>query len=541
MADLFLSYASEDRARIVPLVAALEDAGLSVWWDRLLISGPEFTNSIQAALHNARCVVVVWSQNSIGSGWVRDEAQEGLDRHCLVPCCIDDVRPPLGFRSLQTSQLIDWPERHDQLPRLLEGVSTCLCATDSAPPKIQQGLSPSQALANPREHSIVVLPFKNLSSDEDQQYFCDGLVEDIITELSYIKQLVVISRNSSFSYDSDPSNIGKIVSELKVNNVLMGSVRRAGDRMRVSARLIDGQTTEAIWSKRFDCTDKNLFDLQDELTNEIVSALNVNLVAGEDAKRVTKFHSIETRELLYRGMFEYYKFEHTSGIKARQYFKQVVDAEPNAIDGYKWLVTAYSFAIIVGWEAPQEALPKLKEWVTKALAIDADDAHALIGDASYKTMTGDLDGALISLQRAVESDMNSDEAWFLRGTCLMYSGEASAAIESVKRALRLSPMPNAIRFGVLGTAQRNAELYQEAVATFDECLRRFPDFVHAHTSLAIVYGMMGNQQAAEIEIQKTLKVDPSYTVRRFINPNFYRSSSVMEQCAKILKDIGLPE
>ena len=539
MADIFLSYASDDRARIVPLVAALEDAGLSVWWDKLLVTGPEFTEAIEKELTGARCVVVVWSKKSIESGWVRDEAQEGLDRNCLVPCCIDDVRPPLGFRSLQTSQLIDWPERLDQLPRLLEGVSTCLSATDSASPTMQ--LAPSRAPENPREHSIVVLPFKNLSSDEGQQYFCDGLVEDIITELSYIKQLMVISRNSSFSYDSDPSNIGKIVSELKVNNVLMGSVRRAGDRMRVSARLIDGRTTEAIWSKRFDCAEKNLFDLQDELTNEIVTALNVNLVAGEDAKRVTKYRNIETRELLYRGMFEYYKFEHISGIKARQFFKQAIDAEPNSIDGYKWLVTTYTFAIIVGWEAPQEALPKLKEWVAKALAIDPDDAHALIGDANYRTMTGDLDGAFKSLERAVESEPNSDEAWFLRGACLMYLGEAPAAIENIKRALRLSPMPNAIRFGVLGTAQRNAKLYQEAVATFEECLRRFPDFVHAHTSLAIVYGMMGNLQAAKTEIQKTLKVDPSYTVQRFINPNFYRSSSIMEQCAKILKEIGLPE
>ena len=539
MADIFLSYASDDRARIVPLVAALEDAGLSVWWDKLLVTGPEFTEAIEKELTGARCVVVVWSKKSIESGWVRDEAQEGLDRNCLVPCCIDDVRPPLGFRSLQTSQLIDWPERLDQLPRLLEGVSTCLSATDSASPTMQLALS--RAPENSREHSIVVLPFKNLSSDEGQQYFRDGLVEDIITELSYIKQLMVISRNSSFSYDSDPSNIGKIVSELKVNNVLMGSVRRAGDRMRVSARLIDGRTTEAIWSKRFDCAEKNLFDLQDELTNEIVTALNVNLVAGEDAKRVTKYRNIETRELLYRGMFEYYKFEHISGIKARQFFKQAIDAEPNSIDGYKWLVTTYTFAIIVGWEAPQEALPKLKEWVAKALAIDADDAHALIGDANYKTMTGDLDGAFKSLQLAVESEPNSDEAWFLRGACLMYLGEAPAAIENIKRALRLSPMPNAIRFGVLGTAQRNAKLYQEAVATFEECLRRFPDFVHAHTSLAIVYGMMGNLQAAKTEIQKTLKVDPSYTVQRFINPNFYRSSSIMEQCAKILKEIGLPE
>lgn len=539
MADLFLSYASQDRSRIVPLVATLEDAGFSVWWDRLLVTGPTFTAAIQEALNSARCVVVAWSENSIGSGWVRDEAQEGLDRQCLVPCCIDDVRPPLGFRSLQTTQLIDWPERHDQLPRLVQGINACLTTADTGSPSAEQASPPARR--TPGEKSIVVLPFKNLSADDDQQYFCDGLVEDIITELSYVKQLLVISRNSSFTYDSDPTNIGKIVNELNVNNVLMGSVRRAGERMRVSARLIDGRTTEAIWSKRYDCDDKNLFDLQDELTNEIVTALNVNLVAGDDAKRLSKFQNFETRELLYRGMYDYYKFEYAAGINARQYFRQVVEAEPNSIEGYKWLALTYSFAVVVGWETPQEALPNLKSWVTKALAIDAEDGHSLTADGMYKVLTGDLDAALVSLERAVKCEPNSDEAWFVRGCCLMFIGEFHAAIESLERALRLSPMPGATRFGVLGTAQRNGGLYREAIATFEECLRRFPDFVHAHTSLAIVYAMMGNREAAEKEIQTTLKVDPGYTVQRFINPNLYRSPAIMEQCAKVLISAGLPE
>jgi hypothetical protein len=129
MADLFISYASEDHARVAPMVGNLEEAGWTVWWDRDLIGGPDFTDSIQNALDTASCVVVVWSRHSVESNWVRDEAQEGMQRHSLVPCSIDDVRPPLGFRSLQTISMIGWPEQQNGLPRLLEAVRASLAVT----------------------------------------------------------------------------------------------------------------------------------------------------------------------------------------------------------------------------------------------------------------------------------------------------------------------------------------------------------------------------------------------------------------------------
>ena len=541
MADVFLSYASEDRARITTLVSALERAGISVWWDRLLISGPEFTHSIQRELDGARCVVVAWSRHSVNSAWVRDEAQEGLEQQRLVPCCIDDVRPPLGFRSLQTVQLTEWPDRQDELPRLLEGVNACLSGPADNPASAKDAPKKSQSGGSSTNPSIAVLPFKNLSSDAEQQYFCDGLVDDIITELSYIKPLLVISRNSSFAYDSDPSDIGRVFADLQVNHVLLGSVRRSADRMRVSARLVDGHTHETIWSKRFDRSVQDIFDLQDELTDEIVTALDIKLVYGDKARLLRKSRNSEARELLYRGMFEFYKFDAESSIDARRYFRQFIDAEPKSVEGYSWLVETYSFAIVVGWEPPQEALPKLQEWVSQALAVDANDGHALAGDGIFKTLAGDLDGGFQSLQRAVELEPNLDSAWFIRGWNLMLSENADAAIESVERALRLSPIPVAIRFGVLGTAQRNAGRYEDALGTFEECLRQFPDFVYAHTSLAVVYGMMGNQSAAKREVEKTLKVDPTYTVKRFVTPNLYRSTAIMDRCAEVLKNAGMPE
>lgn len=544
MADLFLSYASEDRGRVSPLVGALEDAGWTVWWDRDLIAGPDFTDSIQSALDGASCIVVVWSQHSIGSNWVRDEAQEGVERRCLVPCCIDNVRPPLGFRSLQTVALSGWPEHKDGLSNLLDGVRASLAASTSAPLEhsiTSEKLRAASEFLSSSERSIAVLPFANLSSDAEQQYFCDGLVEDIITELSYVKPLVVISRSSSFSYRSDTPDILKVARELHVNHVLLGSVRRSGGRMRVSTRLVDGHNEKTVWSKRYDRNVDDLFELQDDLTNQIVTALDVNLVSGDKGRRYQKYRNSEAREFLYRGMFEFHKFERSAGIDARRYFKQFIDAEPDSVEGYSWLLLTYAFAIVVGWEAPQEALPQLRDWVARALAVDANDGDALVGDGIYKVIAGDLTGAYESLQRAVDVEPNLDDAWFYRGWNLMFLGESDAAVDSLEQAMRLSPIPNSIRFGVLGTALRNAGRYEQAIATFEECLSRFPDFVYAHISLAIVYGMMGNQRAAEREVQQTLKVDPHYSVRRFVNPNLYRSPSVMERCAGILRSAGLPE
>ncbi len=543
MADIFLSYASEDRDRIVPLVTALESAGWSIWWDRELLTGTTYADVIQSEIEQAACIVVVWSQHAVASSWVRDEAQEGLDQNKLVPCSIDDARPPLGFRSIQTTALRNWPRQQDQLGQLIDGIQATLAADgDAAPASSASYLARrAQSAAEAVENSIAVLPFTNLSSDAEQQYFCDGLVEDIITDLSCIKLLVVISRNSSFSYRSDSPDVGVIASELGVNYVLLGSVRRSGERVRVSARLVSGRTEETLWSKRFDGTNDDLFALQDDLTRQIVTALDVKIASGEPARKYQRYRNADSRELLYRGIFEFRKFEHTASLAARRYFLQFADAEPDSVEGYSWLVTTVAFAIVVGWEPPQEALPQLRQWIDRALELEPDNGYALVGDGIYKVLAGDLHEALKSSDRAVEVEPNLDEAWMFRGWNLMFLGEADAAVESLERAIRLSPLPNSTRYGVLGTALRNAGRYEEAVATLKACLRRFPDFFYAHTSLAIVYGMMGDEAAARREVARTLEMDPSYTVARFVNPNLYLDPAIMARCGEVLKAAGMPE
>lgn len=535
MDDIFLSYASDDRARMAPLVSLLEGEGWSVWWDRDLIAGPSFAQKIQEALDGAGCVVVAWSKHSVDSHWCRDEANVGLERDCLVPLVVDDVRPPLGFRSAQTVFVPGWPEDQTGVEALLDGIRACLSED-----REQAASGPAPMVAH--ERSVAVLPFANMSSDPEQEYFCDGLVEDIIADLAHMPQLFVVSRNATFPFKGSRESVRQIARQLGVNFVLQGSVRRSGERLRVTATLEDVRTSETIWSNRFDRSLEDVFAVQDELTSEIVTALDAELIWGEQARhRRQRIRNPAASQVLYKGLYEHYKFDRTAALTARQYFHEFIGMEPDSILGYVWLVTSYSFAIVVGWENPAEAMPQLKQWVDKALAIDPDDAHALTGQAEFLAMSGDLDGAYDSARRAVQRMPNFDEAWFFQGWVQMFQGEPQDSVRSLEQAMRLCPTANSVKFGVLGTAYRNAGRYEDAIQAFKRCLVQFPEFIYAHTSMAVVYGLMGDEASARREVEETLRMDPTYTVTRFITPNFYRDPAVMERSAEVLRRAGLPE
>jgi adenylate cyclase len=429
--------------------------------------------------------------------------------------------------------LTGWPDDSSGLDRLIDGIRQCLAPST---PVVADVIRPRH------ERSIAVLPFVNMSSDPEQEYFCDGLVEDLTAELARIPQLFVVSRNASFSFKGSAESRRHIAGQLGVNFVLHGSVRKVGGRIRVTAMLEEARTSRTVWSNKYDRNDEDLFGVQDELTTEIITALDVELLSGaQGLHRRSRYRTAQAGALLYRGMYEHYKFERAEALKARKYFEEFVELEPDSILGYVWLVQSWGFAIVVGWERPDVALPRLKQWIDRSLAIDPDDSHALTGDAQYRTLCGDLDGALQSSDRAVARMPNFDEAWFVRGWVQMLRGDPDEAINSLEYAMRLCPIVSSVKRGVLGSALRNAGRYPEAIQTFRRCLEQHPEFLHAHTSLAVVYSMQGDLESARREVAHTLKVDPTYSIRRFVSPNLYRDKSVMERCADALRRAGLPE
>lgn len=534
MANVFLSYSSQDRERLRPLVREIELRGWTVWWDRDLIVGPSFADRIQKEIDAAECIVVAWSKHSVASNWCRDEANEGLQRHRLVPILIDDVRPPLGFRSSHTADLIGWPHREGDLEDFIVGVSDCL--------KIVSPASSIRRVPEPDEVSLLVLPFKNLSAEADQDHLCDGLVEDITSSLSHIPELVVLSRATAFEFRDSLNSAAVIANRLGAQSVLSGSMRRSGDRVRVSAHLERSCTGQTIWSQTYDREIEEAFELEDELTREIVTALDVELVHGEHS-RLAGFqqHSADARRELYKGMFDLYRYEPTTMVSARQHFERFVELEPDSPLGYSWLAYVWAASMLAQWAAPEEAIPTIKANSAKALSIDPTNVSALLGDAYWRLFTGDLEAAWESANRAVDTAPNSDEALFTRGFIENFLGHTERSIASLERSLRLCPVPSSVRLGVMATAYRNAGRFEDSIAFWKRLISRFPNFLFGYSGLASTYAIAGQKEQAQEMIARVLQLDPDYSVSRFATPNFYRDKSVLENCVTALLEAGMPK
>jgi adenylate cyclase len=274
MADIFVSYARADKARVAPLVAALEAQGWSVWWDPEITPGQEFDSQIAAALDAAKAVVVVWTPTSVDSRWVRGEAREAADRRILAPVRFEGARLPIDARALHTTDLDDW--REDVRSRPFEDLRRALTSL------IGDQSSPIAAPAPARRsHSICVLPFANMSGDSEQEYFADGISEDIITDLSKVSVLSVIARNTAFTFKGRSVDAPHVARQLGVSHILEGSVRRAGSRVRITAQLIDGKAGDHVWAERWDRDLEDVFALQDEISQAIVGALRLRLLPEE--------------------------------------------------------------------------------------------------------------------------------------------------------------------------------------------------------------------------------------------------------------------
>ena len=275
MAKLFLSYARSDVETAQRLAEALAEAGHEVWWDRHIHGGSRFSKEIDQALASAEAVLVLWSRESCESAWVQDEAAEGRDSGRLVPLLIDEAKPPLGFRQFQSIDLSDW-----------KGDATTLEAVLSAIAKVSGGdvaqSAPPAAASGPRAGpSICVLPFANMSGEPEQEYFSDGISEDIITDLSKISALSVVARNTAFTFKGSAVDVPSVARKLGVSHVLEGSVRKAGGRVRITAQLIDGAAGDHVWAERYDRDLSDIFSLQDEISQAIVAALKLKLLPEE--------------------------------------------------------------------------------------------------------------------------------------------------------------------------------------------------------------------------------------------------------------------
>src|SRR3954451_22115700 len=273
MADVFISYARPDEPIAERLAEALRGQGYEVWRDADLPAHQAYADVIQERLKSAKAVVVLWSAEAAKSQWVRSEADAARQLGTLIQATIDGCVPPMPFDQIQCADLKDWDGTTEAAGwRKLAGSVTALAGSVATEPRHAQRRGPA---------SICVLPFANMSGDSEQEYFSDGISEDITTDLSKVSALEVIARNTAFMFKGRSVDVCEVARKLGVSHVLEGSVRKSANRVRITAQLIDGRSGGHLWAERYDRELTDIFAIQDELSEAIVAALKVKLLPEE--------------------------------------------------------------------------------------------------------------------------------------------------------------------------------------------------------------------------------------------------------------------
>jgi len=479
MADIFVSYSRSDKARVAPLVAAIEAQGWSVWWDPEIDAGQQFDDQIEEELKAAKAVVVVWTPASVASRWVRGEAREAADLGTLVPARFDGARLPMDVRAIHTTDLDGWGENANSAPfqALLRALSAMI-ARRGGHGSANSGVPAS---ATPARIGICVLPFVNMSGDPEQEYFSDGITEDIITDLSKVSALAVVSRNSAFMYKGKLVDVPKVARELKVQHVLEGSVRKSGGRVRITAQLVDGATSDNVWAERYDRDLNDIFALQDEISEAIVKALKLKLLPEEKK-------AIEQRGTTNLDAYNLY-------LMARQHY-----ATGNEGDIRR-----------------NEAIVRLCQ---RATEIDPNYAQAwalmALGQMLARMVRGgQVDDGLAAAERALALDPNLAAAHAVKARILSESGRHEEAGAEIEIALRLDPESFEVNRGA-GYLRFRQKRLPEAARHFEKAQSLMETDVSSPNMLMTCYTALGDRealrraaQATLARAQKALAQDPS--------------------------------
>jgi adenylate cyclase len=457
VARIFLSYARDDADAAKQLAGCISEAGHDVWWDRHLHGGSRFAAEIEQALKDAEVVVVLWSPHSIGSAWVQDEAAEGRDSGRLVPVSLGSAKPPLGFRQFQTVDLGSWDGtgKPDAVAELLDAIGRT-CAPDAAP---EDKDSPQKGEKPHKRASICVLPFINMSGEAEQEYFSDGISEDIITDLSKVSALSVVARNTAFTFKGASVDVKEVAKTLGVTYVLEGSVRKAGNRVRITAQLIDGAAGDHVWADRYDRDLTDIFEIQDEISKAIVDALKIKLLPEEKK-------AIESRG--------------TSSVEA---YNLYLMARQQWISG------------TVGNPRREEAIIRLCH---QATLLDPDYAQAwalmALAQLELQFVHGRDENALPAAERALEINPDLPEAHAIKARFLEEEGKREEAEKQIRTALKLDPNSWEVNREVARMLFRNGRI-PESIPFFEKAGSLMETDWHNPLMLTTCYEATGDKAA----------------------------------------------
>jgi TolB-like protein/cytochrome c-type biogenesis protein CcmH/NrfG len=367
----------------------------------------------------------------------------------------------------------------------------------------------------PDRPAIAVLPFTNLSGEPEQEYFSDGISEDIIMALSKLRWFFVIARNSSFIYKGKAVHMNQIAEELGVRYVLEGSVRKSGDRIRITAQLNDVATGSHLWAERYDREIADVFAVQDEITENIVAAIEPQLYAAESFRAQRKPpDSMDAWDLVMRALSHYWRVTRQDNVVAQALLEKAIAIDPNYGQALGLLATSYMFAAHMGWIDMATALPIAERAALAAVRADSEDAWAHNALGHVYLFARRFEDSLAEFETALRLNPSFALAQGYYGLSLSYSGRWQDADAAARRALRLSPRDpySAVYMGIAAYAQFLGENYQEAIRLSREALRQRSDFVGAHRVLTSAAGMAGERELAGTAMQELRRAQPNISL-----------------------------
>ena len=475
MTDVFVSYARSTQGEALRIAEGLRAAGYSVWRDEAIPANRPYADVIQERLRDAKAVIVIWSADAAASDWVRSEADFARLRHKLVQLTTDGAPLPMPFDQIQCADLSAWSGDEGSIGwrQVVEGVSDLVGSGAIAPPSTR------------RDRSICVLPFSNMSGDPEQEYFSDGISEDVITDLSKVSSVFVVARHTAFAFKGKNIDLRQVAEQLGVTHVLEGSVRKAGGRVRITAQLIDGATGGHIWAERYDRDLNDIFALQDEISQAIVGALRVRLLPAE------------------RG-----------AIQQR--------GTTNA-DAYNLYLMARGKYLSGNNQGPQrsQAVVRLCQ---RAVSLDASYARAWALMASAQGAShyiyGEAETGYAAAEKALGLDPDLAEAHAVKAKVLCDRGWRTEAEAELKIALRLDPNSYDVNMSAGFYSYRGRELadarayYERASQAPEATFDCFGMLVSVYAALADPESMKGAAHRLLAQAESALQSDDTQVAAR---------------------------
>jgi adenylate cyclase len=390
--------------------------------------------------------------------------------------------------------------------------------------------------------SIAVLPFQNMSGDPEQEYFSDGMTEDLITDLSKVSGLFVIARNSSFAYKGRSVNVQEIGRDLGVRFVLEGSVRKAGNRVRITAQLIDAGSGGHLWAERFDRDLTDIFSTQDEVVEKIVGMLAVTLTRGEEQRlrrhgtgNVEAYESwLRARELLTRGTRE-------SVAQSRVMYRRAIEIDLNFARPHAGLALAAISEYVSGWAPdPAQALDEAERWARRAVELSDQEPVSHLALGAVLLWRRDHEGALAESRRMMALDPNFAQGYSATGLALMYAGRAAEALEPIAMAMRLDPLYPSMVLHFLAQANFSLGKYEIAAQQLVDRIARTPGTDASRMLLASCYGHLGRAEDARAAWVELLKVNTDFSLMQRARVLPYKDARDFQRIAEGLAKAGLP-